>query len=59
MRAIVLRLKGWMGYFGSFYRDWRYVRLSMGFYDHLQAASTKLIDLKNKLKEGVKWNTNQ
>ena len=40
MRAIVLRLKG-MGYFGSFYRDRGYVRLSIGFDDHSQ----------NKLKE--------
>ena len=48
-----------MGYFGSFYRDRGYVRLSIRFYDYLQAVSTRLIDLKNKLKEKVKQYTNQ
>ena len=35
-------------------RDRGYVRLSIGFDDHSQAVGTKLIDLKNKLKEKVK-----
>ena len=48
-----------MGYFGSFYRDRGYLRLSIRFDDHSQAVSTKLIDLENKLKEKVKWYTNQ